>query len=145
MDHKAFVYIDGVIVLGETFEEHLDNLREVFKRLREAKLQLNPDKCQFGRKELKYLGHTVTAGDIRTDPDKVSAIRNLPAPTNVKDLRRILGIAFWYRRFVPSYAKTVAPLTSLLRKGNRWSWGEPQEVAFGELKRLLTEAPVLGY
>ncbi|XP_045482795.1 uncharacterized protein LOC123686605 [Harmonia axyridis] len=85
MEPKAFAYLDDIVVLGETFEEHLENLQEVFQRLREAKLRLNPDKCEFVRKSLKYLGHVVTSDGICTDPDKVSAIVAFPAPKTVRE------------------------------------------------------------
>lgn len=143
MDPYAFAYLDDIIVLGETFEEHLHHLREVFRRLRLANLQLNPDKCQFCRKTLKYLGHVVTAEGITTDPEKVESIRQIPTPRNVRDVRRFLGVASWYRRFVPSFSQIASPLTKLLKKHNRFKWTEEQTTAFDRLKTCLTEAPVL--
>jgi hypothetical protein len=75
LDPYCFAYLDDIVVLGETFEQHLEVLQVVFRRLRAANLRLNPDKCQFGRSSLTYLGHVVTAAGIRTDPDKVAAIQ----------------------------------------------------------------------
>ena len=143
MDPYCFAYLDDIIVLGETFEQHLSLLTEVFHRLRSANLRLNPEKCQFGRRSLQYLGHLVTAEGIHTDPEKVASIRQLPPPSNVKGIRRFLGIASWYRRFVPDFSKIAAPLNRLLKKGIAWQWSEEQDEAFRRLKDGLTSAPVL--
>ena len=74
LEPRAFAYLDDIIVLGSTFEEHRNNLREVLQRLRAAGLRLNMEKCQFGRTELQYLGHTVTDQGVATDLKKVQAI-----------------------------------------------------------------------
>lgn len=143
LDPYCFAYLDDIIVLGETFDEHLSHLEEVFRRLKKANLKLNPEKCQFGRKSLKYLGHWVTPEGIRTDPDKVASILELATPTNVRSLRRFLGIASWYRRFVPGFSQIAKPLNDLLKKNSKWQWQEDQQGAFDKLKECLTRAPVL--
>ena len=120
MDPHAFAYLDDIIVLGETLEEHLENLQEVFRRLRAANLRLNPEKCDFCKKSLKYLGHVVTDEGIRTDPDKIRAIQEIPAPTTIRALRRFLGICSWYRRFIEGFSQMVKPLTDLLKKKQKW-------------------------
>ncbi|XP_043062763.1 uncharacterized protein K02A2.6-like [Drosophila yakuba] len=96
----AFAYQDDIIVI----QEHKRNLKEVFRRLRAENLKVNADKCMFFRKELQYLGHRVTDQGIGTDPEKVAAIAQLKPPGNVKELRQYLGVASWYRRFVPDFA-----------------------------------------
>ncbi|KAH0815056.1 hypothetical protein GEV33_007735 [Tenebrio molitor] len=118
LDPYCFAYLDDIVVLGETFEQHLEVLQEVFRRLRAANLRLNPDKCQFGRRSLTYLGHVVTAAGIRTDPDKVAAIRQLATPKTLRQLRRFLGMASWYRRFIPDFSRVAAPLNRLLKKAD---------------------------
>jgi len=118
MSPHAFAYQDDIIVIGRTLEEHKRNLREVFRRLKEANLRLNPEKCQFFKKELLYLGHRVTSEGIGTDPEKVAAIAELKPPSTVKELRQYLGVASWYRRFVPDFSRIVKPLNDLLRKGS---------------------------
>ncbi|KAH8232704.1 hypothetical protein KR032_000087 [Drosophila birchii] len=143
MEPHAFAYLDDIIVIGSTLEEHVENLREVFRRLRRANLRLNRDKCHFFQRHIAYLGHVISEEGIHTDPDKVAAIRELKPPTCLKELRRCLGIASWYRRFVPNFADIVEPMTSLLKKGKKWDWTPRQDQAFQELKTRLTEAPVL--
>lgn len=103
MEPHAFAYLDYIIVIGTSLEKHVRNLREVFRRLREVNLKLNK-KCYFFQRTIVYLGHVVSEQGIHTDPDKVVAIRNLKPPTSTKELRRCLGIASWYRRFVPNFA-----------------------------------------
>ncbi|XP_064554396.1 uncharacterized protein LOC135439595 [Drosophila montana] len=119
MEPHAFAYLDDIVVIGATKEQHVENLREVFRRLRAANLRLNRRKCSFFRERLVYLGHVICGEGIRTDPEKVDAIRNLTAPTNCKELRQCLGMTSWYRRFVPKFATQVQLLTVLLKKG-RW-------------------------
>lgn len=85
----------------------------------------------------------VSEEGIHTDPDKIAAIKELTPPTNTRELRRFLGIASWYRRFVPDFSHIAHPLTSLLKKGSRWKWGNEQQAAFEKLRSALTEAPVL--
>lgn len=143
LEPYCFVYLNDIIILGKDFDHHLEVLKEVFCRLREANLKLNPDKCQFGRKSLRYLGHLVTADGIQTDPVKISAIQQLIPPTTIKALRRFLGIVSWYRRSVPEFSKTAAPLHKLLKKGQKWFWNDEQKDVFQQLKQKLTEAPVL--
>ncbi|BFF95728.1 uncharacterized protein DMAD_13070 [Drosophila madeirensis] len=143
MEPHAFAYLDDIIIIGTTLEEHVRNLREVLRRLRQANLRLNRKKCLFLQRRLVYLGHVVSKEGIHTDPEKIAAVQKLAAPTSVRELRRCLGLASWYRRFVPNFAAVVQPMSQLLRKGKKWTWETPQQQAFAQLKELLTEAPVL--
>jgi len=143
LEPKAFAYLDDLILISQSFSDHLALLKEVFDRLKRAGLQVNREKCQFCKTELKYLGHVVNERGIQTDPDKVAAILEFPRPTNVRTLRGFLGLASWYRRFVNNFARMSAPLTKLLRKNTRWHWGDDQEAAFNQLKQKLTSSPIL--
>ena len=143
LEPQVFVYLDDIIVVNRSFEEHLATLREVFRRLRDARLRINPEKCRFCTEQLKYLGHVIDKEGIRTDPEKTSAIVDWPAPRTVRQIRQFLGLASWYRRFIHNFATIAAPLTALTRKNARWKWGDPEQTAFDQLKRTLTTAPVL--
>jgi len=105
----AFAYLDDIIVIGTSLGEHMDNLRKVFERLRKANLRINQEKCSFFKRKLVYLGHVISDQGIHTDPDKIAAVRNLSHPTSLRELRRCLGLASWYRRFVPNFASVVSP------------------------------------
>jgi len=143
LEPHVFVYLDDIIVASPTFDEHLEHLTEVFRRLRKARLRLNADKCHFCRDELRYLGHVINRRGIQTDPAKISAVADWPTPTTVRKIRQFIGMASWYRRFVKDFSKTSTPLTRLTGKNARWQWGEAEERAFQQLKTALTTAPVL--
>jgi len=143
LEPHVFIYLDDIIIVSGTFDEHLQHLAEVFRRLRDARLRLNPEKCHFCRHELKYLGHIVGHRGIRTDREKVRAMAQWPRPSNVRQIRQFVGLASWYRRFIPEFSATAAPLTRLTRKNARWQWGNGEEQAFQTLKKSLASAPVL--
>ena len=143
MEPYAFAYLDDIIIATETFEEHLHWLDKVLHKLREANLTINRDKCEFCRSQVKYLGFLVNSEGLRVDPDKVSPILQFPAPVNVSKVRQFLGLASWYRRFIPDFATIAAPLTLLLRKNQPWVWGEEQQSAFEKIRFLLATNPVL--
>ncbi|XP_011707937.1 PREDICTED: uncharacterized protein K02A2.6-like [Wasmannia auropunctata] len=129
LEPRVFVYLDDIIVISSTFEEHLETLREVFERLRRANLRLNPEKCRFCVDRLKYLGHIVDEEGIRTDPEKTQAVTQWPTPQTVKQIRQFLGLASWYRRFIPDFATTAAPQTALTKKNARWRWANQAKPA----------------
>lgn len=139
----VFVYLDDVIVISESFEQHLEILQKIFDRLFKAGLTLNRDKCQFFRSELRYLGYVVDKRGLRVDPDKVNAILGIPTPSSVADVRSFLGMASWYRRFVKDFATISNPLTNLLKKNRKWHWTEECQESFQRLKECLISAPVL--
>lgn len=106
---KVFIYLDDLLLITETFDEHLLLLHEVALCIRKANLTINIEKSKFVLKSVKYIGHIIGYGTIKTDPDKVQAVRNFPFPTSVRQLRRFSGICEWYRRFVRNFATSTAP------------------------------------
>ena len=115
------------------------------ERLRKANLRLKAQKCKFMRDKVGYLGHVVSKEGIEADPAKVFAVRDFPTPKDLKSLRSFLGLAAYYRRFVPLFSTVAGPLHGLTRKGVDFVWSESCEEAFRTLKRLLTQAPVLAF
>lgn len=115
----------------------------MFTRLRGANLKLKKKKCSFFKTEVEFLGHIVTSGGVKADPKKVEAVRKFPRPTSVKFLRAFLGLASYYRKFIPNFAKIADPLNKLLHKETLFAWNEKCEEAFQKLKELMTKAPVL--
>jgi len=115
MKPVAFAYLDDIIIFSATEGQHFANFSKVFRRFRAANLRINPKKCTFFKQKLVYLGHVISGEGIQTDPE-VSAINRLKTFTNLKELRQWIGMASWYRRFVPSFATIVQPVTALLRR-----------------------------
>lgn len=142
---KCFVYLDDVVLHGATLDSHNSKLREVFERLREHNLKLQPDKCEFLRKEANYLGHVISESGVRPDPKKVEAVESFATPKTTKELKGFLGLAGYYRRFIPGFSKIAKPLHELLKKDRQYDWQTEQELAFVQLKKTLTTEPILQY
>jgi hypothetical protein len=112
---KCLVYLDDIIVFGETLQSH-DKLREVFARLRMHNLKLQPDKCEFLRKEVTYLSHKLTASGLCPDPENIAVVKKFPTPTNTRVVKQYLGLCSYYRKLIPNFSKISKPLTNLLRR-----------------------------
>ena len=114
-------------------------------RLRQHNLKVKASKCCFAAPKVLYLGNTVSAKGIHTDPAKIKAVFELSEPSNLEQVRSFLGLAGYYRKFIPNFATVAAPLTDLTKKGSKFVWATPQQSAFSTLKRHLCSAPVLSY
>ena len=141
----ALVYMDDILIFSRTFEDHLTHLQEVFGKLREANLKLNPRKCKFAAKEVKYLGHVLSKDGIAVDTSKTDAVRTFPRPRNATEVRAFLGLANYYRRFVNGFADVAAPLNRLVSKNVKFQWDDACDDAFQELKKRLTSPPILAF
>ena len=141
----CLVYIDDVIMLGRTFDEHLRNLRSVLQRLRESGLRLKPSKCSFFQSEVQYLGHIISRDGVATDPFKTEKVTTWPTPTSVRETQQFLGFAGYYRRFVKDFAQVARPLHRLTERPTNFVWTTECQDAFDELRRRLTSAPILAY
>lgn len=155
----SVVFIDDVNVFAGSFEDHCDRLEQVFQKLLDANLKLKPSKCKFFHHKLEYVGHVVSEDGIQCSQSHIDALLDYPVPTCVDELRRFLGLASFYRKFVRNFAQIAQPLYLLLggnqrkkRKKNvrvkdhvEWFWGEDQENSFRKLIECLTSAPVLAY
>ncbi|KFM56688.1 Retrovirus-related Pol polyprotein from transposon 412, partial [Stegodyphus mimosarum] len=141
----CLIYLDDIIIVGKSFEEHLENLRKVLQKLKEANLKLSPAKCKLFRQEVTYLGHVISAEGVRTDPEKVSAVKDWRRPENVHQLRSFLGLCTYYRRFVKDFSSIARPLHKLTESKQKFVWTKECENAFKNLKEALTSAPILTY
>lgn len=139
----CLVYIDDIIVMGRSFEEHLENVEQVFQRLRMANLKLKPTKCRLFKERVTFLGHVVSSRGIEPDPVKISCIATCPEPTNLTELRSFLGRASYYKSFVEGFGELARPLYGFTKRGIQFQWGESQRRAFENLKTRLCSAPVL--
>jgi hypothetical protein len=142
-DKFVVIYLDDITVFSKSDNEHCCHLRKVFSKCRRFGLSLNPKKYLFTMNEGKLLGHIVSAGGVRIDPSRVEAIHTLSLPRSKKEVQAFLGRINFLRRFVSNFAELVKHMTTMLRKGNEVKWTvEPRE-SFVQIKRSLTEAPVL--
>ncbi|RXN05331.1 Retrovirus-related Pol polyprotein from transposon 412 [Labeo rohita] len=166
---EVLVFLDDLIVFSKTLEEHETRLMKVLNRLKEFGLKLSPDKCQFFKSSLKYLGHIVDADGVHTDPEKISALKDRPCPSTRRELKCFLGFAGYYRRFVEGYSKITKPLNCLTagynsprKRGKIYKREKPNtpvnpnfpfgeewtvecESAFRTLIDKLTSAPILAF
>ena len=141
----ALIYIDDITIFSKSVDEHLVHLEEVFRRLRDANVKLNPKKYSFVKQRVEYLGHVVTAEGISPNPDKVRVVQEFPTPTNLKELRSFSGLANYYRRFARGFSNIANPLNALTKKNVPFVWTVAFAEAFDKLKRALVSAPILAY
>ena len=137
------VYLDDILITGNSEQEHLRNLDAVLERLEEAGMRLKKNKCKFMIPEVEYLGHKISRKGLQPTEDKVRAIANAPPPTNVSQLKSFLGLVNYYGKFLPNLSTMLAPLYALLQKTTAWSWGTKQEAAFMMAKSQLTSSSLL--
>ena len=145
---NVITYIDDVLIHSDNHETHLEHMEEALRRIRKAHLRLNVAKCIFGASKVQYLGHTLTSSGVKPGKDKTEAIRTAPSPTTQKQLRSFLGLANYFRSFVPNFAKAAAPLFELTRKGGDWKEGplpRAAEEAFVHLREAISSEPVMAF
>ncbi|CAG2242719.1 Retrovirus-related Pol polyprotein from transposon 17.6,Retrovirus-related Pol polyprotein from transposon 412,Retrovirus-related Pol polyprotein from transposon 297,Retrovirus-related Pol polyprotein from transposon gypsy [Mytilus edulis] len=142
---RCMCYLDDVIIFGPTFEKALENLDLVFDRFRKANLKLKPKKCFLFQHQVLYLGHLVSDKGIACDPAKIESVSDWPVPKNVNEVRSFLGLAGYYRRFIPSFSEIASPMTNLTKKGLKFLWDQDCQNAFEVLKEKLISAPILSY
>ena len=141
----AFGYLDDILIFSSGIETHLEHLRKVFLRLREAKLKLKASKCSFFKKHIQYLGHLVSGDGIEPLPEKLEAVENMPPPRTPKEVRQFLGLVGYYRKFVPKFADIARPLTNLTKQDVKFEWSDRCNKTFQLLKAMLLKEPVLKY
>lgn len=138
-------YIDDLAIYSASWNQHLHHIDQVFKTLRDIGLTVNLEKCDFGKNSVKFLGHVIGSGKHSPDPEKVEAIKKLGRPVTKKDVRSLLGLASYYRDYIPNFSQMVLPLTNLTKKNvtNNIPWETSSEEAFLSLKEELLKMPSL--
>jgi hypothetical protein len=144
-DKFVLVYLDDVIIFSKTFEEHIQHVEEVMKRIRDANLRLKAEKCYFAAKVLQFLGHVVGKDGVKPNPEKVDKMINYSEPKNIRELREVLGLFSYYRRFIKDFAQIANPLYKLLKRDIPYMWTQDQQKAFENLRDKLTQAPIVQY
>jgi RNase H-like domain found in reverse transcriptase/Reverse transcriptase (RNA-dependent DNA polymerase)/Integrase zinc binding domain/Chromo (CHRromatin Organisation MOdifier) domain len=143
LDIFAVAYLDDILIYSKTKEEHTKHVLKVLAKLAERKLLLDPEKCEFYKEEVTFLGFMCGRNGIRMDPAKIEAVTNWKEPTTVKEVQAFLGFANFYRRFIKGFSAVTQPLTMLTRKEQKWEWTDKAQEAFDTLKECFTSAPIL--
>lgn len=147
----CYVYIDDVIVFGETYEVALDNLETILKALNNANLKIQLDKSEFMHSQVEFLGYIISSEGLQPNVKKIEAIQRFNEPKTIKELRSFLGMMGYYRRFVKDFAKIAKPLTNLLRgerspdSVKKINLTNPERETFQKMKRILTSSDILIY
>jgi len=136
-------FIDNILVATDTEEGHDELVEKVLRRLEENDLFVKLEKCKWKVREVEFLGVVISPKGVEIQKEKVEGVLNWPAPRNIKEVQKFLGLANYYRRFIKSFARIAAPLYMLVRKEQKWKWEKKQEEAFEELKAVFTTEPIL--
>lgn len=139
----ALPYMDDILTPATDVDEGMEKLRKIFDCLRKAGLTLNIEKCFFFETKLDYLGYEISKEGLRPGSRKTEAVALFPAPSNVHQVRQFVGLASFFRRFVPNFASIAKPLTALTKANTPWVWSSLQEEAFHTIKTKLIERPIL--
>jgi hypothetical protein len=152
MAKPVIVYLGERVICSDTLEEHLKHLQQVLSTLEKHQLYAKPSKCIFAATTIELCGRIVGNGQVNPAQDKLKVIKDLPVPKTVHHVRKFLGLAWYYRRFVKSFAKIACPLFELLKEGDAElrkrkhrliRWTAACREAFDSLKERLTSAPIL--
>ena len=139
------MHIDDIIVYGRSFGDHLKNLAITLGRIEEANFKISPSKCKLFQNSIRFLGHVFSKDGIQTNPSKIAAVNSYPVPKTVKQVRAVLGLTEFYRKFIPSFGEIAQPLYNLLNKEKRFHWTEGCDKAFQSLKNTLQNNPISGF
>ena len=135
--------LDDILISGSSPEEHLALLKEVFRRLQEHGIRLNPTTCIFLQSGLEFFGHWIDKNGIRPLPQKIDPVMQAKSPTNVTELKSYLGLLNYYGKFLPNLATTLHPLHDFLQKDRPWKWTEACKRAFVKSKKQLRDSSLL--
>ena len=141
----AIPYLDDILCLSPSIDQHFIDLRNIFEALRNGKLKLKKTKCEFFLEELDFLGMKVTTDGIKPSPDKVHKIQTFPTPKTTKEVRSFTGLAQFYRKFIKGFSEIGRPLFNLLKNGNKFVWTKECDTAFQTLKDSICNDVILLY
>ena len=136
--------VDDILIAGDTVEQLLERVKEVFKRCEENDITLSDTKYQVGS-EVKFGGYIVSDTGNRPDPDKVAAISQFPIPENLTDLKSFLGLANQFSDFSPDLRHAMEPMKGLLKKKNAFVWNQAHTDSMKEVKNIITGPQCLAH
>ena len=137
------VYLDNILIFTKTLSEHQTITQRVLERLREYNLYLKPEKCEFKRTQIEYLGVIVSEGMVEMDPVKVSGVSEWPEPRNKREVQSFVRFINFYWWFIKDFSYHAHALFDLTKKDVGWHWGASEQASFNKLKELFTSALVL--
>lgn len=146
IENNIFVYLDDLVVVNSTFSDHITTLNKVFDTLKSAGLTINSKKCQFCKPSLAFLGYVVDKNGLHANPDKVKSICDYPQPQTFTQVKRFIGMASWYRRFIKNFSELIIPLNNLIKgkkKRQKITWNNEADIAFNNIKQHLISTPIL--
>ncbi|KAH0695863.1 hypothetical protein KY289_013345 [Solanum tuberosum] len=143
LDSFVIVFIDDILIYSKNENDHIEHLRMVLQVLKDQRLYAKFSKCEFWLRSVAFLDHIVSSEGIEVNPKKTEVVKKCPRPLSPTDIRRFLGLASYYRRFVEGFSSISPPLTTLTQKKVKFEWSESCERNFQLLKDKLTSAPVL--
>jgi hypothetical protein len=141
----VIVYLDDIMIYSKSFEEHIEHIEKVLKKLKEIDAIIKLKKCEFGKRNIEFLGHIVGKDGLQPEVKKVEKIKNMKRPESVTEVRSFLELCSYYRKFMKDFSKIAKPLFNLVKKDNKFEWGKEQQEAFDILRTKLTEKPILEY
>lgn len=133
------IYVDDLLVSSSSFDEHLQRLRILFRKIAASGMTLKLTKCEFVKQQIKFLGHIISPSGMSMDPEKLMAIRSFPKPRTKKELQSFIGFCNFYRKFADHHASLIAPLINLIKQGVPWKFGEEELKMFDRVKQSFTE------
>jgi len=120
---NVVVYLDDILIFTDNLEEHRALERQVLELMRKHQLYLKPEKCEFEKTTIEYLGVIISHNCVSMDPVKIAGVQEWPAPTNKKEVQSFLGFTNFYRRFIKDFSEHARPLFDLTRNDIKWNWG----------------------
>jgi len=142
-ENRILLYLDDILVATENVSEHIEILREVFELSARYRLQFRLDKCYFTQTEIRYLGYCINQHGVRPSDENIESVLNYPVPRSAKEVQRFVGLASYFRRFIPGFSVLAKPLYDLTRKNAIFKFGATESAAVETLKNYLSDGPVL--
>ena len=141
----CLIYIDDIIVFGKSFEEHMDRIEEVLEKIKAASLKLKPEKCFMLQKTVVFLGHVVSSEGVKPNPTNIAKIASWPVPKTPRQIKQLVAIGSYYRRYIRDFASMVRPMVELTRKGKKFRWTVACQTAFESMMKALLSTDIMGY
>ena len=141
----CLIYIDDVIVYGKSFDEHMHRVEEVLGRIKAAGFKLKAQKCLLLQTEVVFLGHVVSGEGVKPNPTNIAKIASWPVPKTPRQVKQLVAMGSYYRRYVKNFASMVRPMVELTKKGKKFLWTEACQRAIERMKKALVSTDIMGY